>query len=82
MCAAAALVACVQRFRDEHAEARAAYHACLDEYPNEPEQCDDLRVLVDGTYDRYERSAQQQWGCRSSPDGCEPSPHGPAPDER
>jgi hypothetical protein len=68
---------CVNSFYDFDRERR-AYHECLEENPDNPEKCEDLRKRADEEYGEYEREAQRKWGCEQNPDRCnEPRPGQP-----
>jgi hypothetical protein len=68
------IVGCVSNY-DEFERDRRAYLECLDEHPDDPSACEDLRKRADKRYEDYEREAQRQWGCDQTPDRCnEPRP--------
>jgi hypothetical protein len=72
--AAFLLASCVSGF-DEFERNRRAYNECLEDHPDDPAACEDLRIQAEKNYDDYERAAKRQWGCKQSPDRCnEPRP--------
>jgi len=69
-CAAVAL-ACAADELERARQLRYDYQRCLELHPDDEAACDELRVLASEAFDAYEESAQDQWGCDDTPDGCD-----------
>ncbi len=54
------LTSCARAELARAQEARTAYLECLDEFPREPERCDDLRSAMNREYDRYDAVAEER----------------------
>ncbi len=71
------LVGCVNSFYDFDRDRR-AYNECLEENPDDPSQCEELKKKADENFEEYERESQSRWGCEQNPDRCnEPRPGQP-----
>jgi hypothetical protein len=68
---------CVSGYRSFE-RSRQAYVECREAHPDDPEACAEEATAAEAEYERYERAAQRQWGCRNAPDECaEPRPGQP-----
>ena len=65
---------CVWKQQGDFKLAEAQYQECMVDHPRDPVRCDGYRAERDASYERYEREAALQWGCRRTLDLCTPDP--------
>ena len=68
------LPGCVSNEQARYRAAEKDLERCLEENPEDQAACAAIRANRDQEYERYERTAEQAWGCRNSPDGCDGPP--------
>lgn len=69
-----ALSGCTRPPHARYVAAQEALDECLARHPAQPHVCDAAQAERDQAFEHYERSAERNWGCRNTPDGCDSLP--------